>query len=356
MKKYDMILVGAGLTNATIAALNPDKNILIVEKSKIGGMCRTENTMGIDVHVYGPHIFHTSSKKAWDFVNKYAEFNGYVHSAKSIIDGKPLDFPINLSVYQHLYGFDTPSEIKEIIYENDNDNYEDYLREKIGNNLYELFYKHYTEKFWGMPATQVPTFIGKRVPVRTSFNNNYFDDRFQGAPIDGYSSMIERMISHCEVVYADFNANKDYFEPMSDVILHTGSIDEYFDYSLGELQYRSCEYINNLVETEDHQGVAQYNYPDKDVAFTRKIEHKHFNWVDLPYTIISTEYPLKWTPDGNVSRFYPIPTDENKQLYDKYASMDTKVKFLGRLGSYRYLNMDQCVLEAMSVCDKLQKV
>jgi len=345
--KYDMVIVGAGLTGATIAALCPDKKILILEKDEVGGACRTENFGGIDVHKHGPHIFHTSNEHVWRFVNKYAEFNGYVHRVKANVDGQIYPMPINLETYNRLYSIDTPSRAKELITESDADNFEDYLVEKIGPDLYDKFYKGYTEKFWGVPANSIPAFIAKRVPIRTSYNDLYFNDKYQGVPVDGYTNMINRMIDHCDIQQVDFNSDRDYYESLADVVIYTGSIDEYYDYELGVLPYRSCEYYMSIVPESDYQGIGQMNYPDDDVLYSRVIEHKHFNWVDTESSIITYEHPRQWKKGSHLKRFYPMPFIESTSLYDDYEALDGKAIFAGRLGTYSYINMDEAVRRAM---------
>jgi len=349
--EYDILIVGAGLTGATIAALNRDKKILMLENDEVGGMCRTENYNGIDVHLHGPHIFHTNNDRVWKFINKYAEFNNYIHAAKATIGDRVLDFPINLNVYNDLYLIDSPEVASTLIQESDADNFEDYLIEKIGVDLYDMYYKGYTEKMWGMPAHHIPLFIAKRVPIRTSFNNKYFNDKYQGIPINGYTEMIEKMIEHVEIRNVDFCKRKEEFESMAEHVIYTGSIDEYFNYELGELPYRSMEYFMSIEPVKDYQGVSQMNFPDKDVHYTRIIEHKHFNWVDKDSTIIHKEYPRQWRRNSHLKRFYPIPIEENEHLYDRYLSLEHKAIFAGRLGTYKYMNMDECIEQAMIIND-----
>jgi UDP-galactopyranose mutase len=352
--KYDVLLVGAGLTSATIAAKLKDKRILILEKSDVGGMCRTENMNNIEVHMFGPHIFHTNNKEVWRFLEEFTEFNGYIHRAKSNVDGQILSFPINLSTYQQLYGTDNPSVAKGLIDENASEDFEDYLMGKIGHDLYDKFYKGYVEKFWGMPASNIPSFIAKRVPVRSSFNDLYFNDTFQGVPKYGYTDMINQMIEHCDIKMVDFMSDKEYYESLAPVVVYTGSVDEYFDYQLGELPYRSCEYYLSIEPVEDFQGIAQMNYPDEEIPYTRIIEHKHFNWVDSPVTITSEEHPRKWKRGGHLQRFYPIPLQDNMILYEDYCALEHKAIFAGRLGTYTYMNMDRCVEEAMELSEHIR--
>lgn len=353
--KYDVVIVGAGLTGATISACLPDKRILVLEKDDVGGMCRTENFNGIEVHKYGPHIFHTSNEQVWKFVNKYAEFNGYVHRAKANIDGDIYPFPINLEVYNRMYHINTPDKAEELITENDADNFEDYLVDKIGPDLYDKYYKGYAEKFWGVPANSLPSFIAKRIPVRTSYNDLYFSDRYQGVPMHGYTNMINNMMSHCDIEQADFNSDREYYESLADIVIYTGSIDEYFDYELGVLPYRTCEYFMSIVGEKDYQGIGPMNFPDDDVKYTRAIEHKHFNWVETDSTIVSYEHPRQWKRGGNLKRFYPLPFTDNVNLHEEYAMMDHKAIFAGRLGTYSYINMDEAVRRALILFEETIK-
>lgn len=348
-----MVLVGAGLTSATFAALNPDKKILVLEKDNIGGLCRTENISGIEVHLYGPHIFHTNHRAAWSFVNKYAEFNRYTHRAKSNVDGQVLPFPINLETYNRLYGVESPEQAKALIDDSDADNFEDYLIERMGHDLYDKYYKGYAEKMWGMPANIIPAFIAKRVPIRSSYNDLYFDDLYQGIPKEGYTVMIERMTEHCEIQNVDFLSDKDYYESLADTIIYTGSIDEYFDYEYGILPYRTLDIEITEEDTEDYQGISQMNYPDEDVDYVRIIEHKHFNPVKTDNTIISKERPKPWRRGSKLKRMYPIPLLENEMKYQDYTGIEHKAIFAGRLGTYTYMNMDQCILQAMKINETL---
>lgn len=351
--KYDIVLVGAGLTNATIAALNKDKKILVLEKKDIGGLCRTENMGGIDVHKYGPHIFHTNNRRLWKFINEQADMRPYTHFAKSCIEDQIVDFPINLNTYQHYYHIDQPSHAAELIDESCSDNFQDYLIERIGPDLYDKFYKGYAEKFWNIPAHHLPAFLAKRIPVRTSYTNRYYLDRYEGIPVHGYTDMITQMFEHCDIQNVDFLSDKEYYESLAPIVIYTGSVDEYFDYELGELPYRSMEYFLSIEPVSDYQGVAQMNFPDSDVPYTRIIEHKHFNPIDTATTITSTEYPRQWKRDKGLDRMYPIPFQENEDLYDAYLDMEHKAIFAGRLGSYKYMDMDKCVLQAMEVSENI---
>lgn len=358
-KQYDILIVGCGISGASIAAQFPDKRILIMERDEIGGMCRTENHNGIEVHMNGRHVFHTDNHEVWEFVNRYATFNGYIHRTKSVVDGQILSFPINLNTYQHLYQIDTPDMAKELINTPTEDSftdYEDYLIQKVGPDLYDKFYKGYTEKFWGMPARNMPMFMARRIPVRSSFTDQYYTSRYQGVPIEGYTAMIEKMTAHCDIMNIDFLSDKEYYESLADVVVYTGSVDEYFDFTLGNLPYRSCEYMMSIEPVEDFQGIAQMNYCDADVPYTRIIEHKHFNWIDgIKTTVTTTEYPKKFVRGKGLKRFYPIPLEDNESLYNEYISLDHKAYFAGRLGRYRYMNMDECIEESMWLAEVIKE-
>jgi len=354
-KEYDILLIGAGISSATIAASLPDKKILVLERGELGGMARTEEYNGIDVHKYGPHVFHTSNSTVWEFMNRFATFNGYIHRCKSMVNGIVRSFPVNLSTYNELYNMDSPEYVKGLMGESNADNFEDYLIEKVGPDIYDKFYKGYWEKLWGMPARHIPLFIAKRIPIRTSFNDLYFNDLYQGVPIDGYTAMIEKMFERCDVMNVDFMNDKDRYESLADVVVYTGSVDEYFDYSLGVLPYRSMKYYLDIEPVEDFQGTAQMNYCDERVPFTRKIEHKHFNWVDTKSSIVTIEYPKPWYKGSKLQRFYPIPLEQNEELYASYIQLDHKAYFAGRLGKYKYMDMDQCVEEAMYLSEVIKE-
>lgn len=348
--KYDIVIVGSGLTGATIAALNTNKRILIIEKGEIGGLCRTEKMGKIDVHKHGAHIFHTNNKRVWDFVTGWADFNGYIHQVNVDIEGQIFPLPINLDTYQRLYGIDSPELAQQLIDKSDADNFEDYVIDVIGPDLYDKYYKGYTTKMWGIDPKELPAFIAHRIPVRTSRYSLYFNDKYQGVPLNGYTDMMMHMTSHCDFENADFNADRNYYESLADKVVYTGAIDEYFDYIWGELPYRTIEHKTSIVEgVQDYQGVAVMNYSDEDVPFIRIIEHKHLNWVDEDFTVISVEHPRQWRRSGNHVRMYPIPTQNNEDLYQRYLEMDHKAIFAGRLGQYKYLNMDQCIEHAMEI-------
>jgi len=353
--QYDILLVGAGITNATIAALNRDKKILILERDDIGGLCRTEEYNNIHVHKHGAHVFHTSIRHVWDFVNQYANFNGYVHRIKAMVGGEILSFPINLDIYNRLYQLDSPEYVKELISSSDADNFEDYLIESIGDDLYDKFYKGYAEKLWGLPAHLLPRFLAIQSSVRSTFNDIYYDDVYQGVPANGYTAMIEDMTSHCEILNIDFMSDKEYYESIADVVIYTGSVDEYFDYRFGELPYRSVVHYMDIEPVEDMFGIAQMNYCDESIPYIKKIEHKHLNPVNTKSTIITTEYVKQWVRGRGMTRAYPIPLEGNHSLYSQYVSLPHKAIFAGSIGNYVLMDMDECVMEGMHISDRIRE-
>lgn len=347
--KVDLLVVGAGLTGATIAQMAHEdgKSVLVLERDKIAGMCRTEEKYGIMMHQYGPHVFHTNYKSVWEYVNRFAKFNGYVHRVKAYNDHRLYSFPINLETLSQIKGRSlSPGEMRGVSFDVDNaDNLESYLVKKIGRELYEKFYEGYTEKMWGVPATDIPADIAKRIPIRISYNDLYFTDTYQGVPVDGYTKMIESMLEGVGVVYGDFLDDVEGYEAMAKKVVYTGPIDEYYGYIYGELPYRSMRYETKLLGVPDYQGVGQINFCDGS-RYTRVIEHKHFNWVDCDYTLVTHEYPVQYFHDDDHPRFYPMPW-QGRDTFKRYWSIkNPNTIFVGRLGTYQYLNMDQCILQA----------
>lgn len=352
--KYDIIIVGSGITGATFAALSRGKKVLVLERSDLGGLCKTEDVNGIHVHSHGPHVFHTPHKYVWDFITQYATFNNYIHRIKSNVDGNIYPYPLNLETYNKLYSVETPLHADGLILDNEALNYEDYMMERVGPDLYDKFFKFYAEKRWGMKASNLPMQLGYEIPVRSSYNDNVFMWEYQGVPVDGYSALIENMLSEADVQYVDFLSDKVHFESLSEHIIYTGSVDEYFDYELGQLPYRTNAYYMSIEPTADKQGIAEVRYPDHDVIFTRTIEHKHFYPpTDKTATIITEEVPKRWTPSVPHPRMYPIPLQQNYDLYDEYCGMEHKAIFAGRIGSYHSMDMASCVMQAMDIHDNL---
>ena len=359
MKKYDYLIVGAGLFGAIFAyeANKRGKKCLIIDKRPhIAGNIYTEEIEGINVHKYGAHIFHTNSKEVWEYINKFAEFNRYTNSPVARYKDELYNMPFNMNTFNKLWGVITPKEAAEKIEEEKKEagittpkNLEEQAISLVGKTIYEKLVKGYTEKQWGKKATELPSFIIKRLPVRFIYDNNYFNDRYQGIPIGGYTKIVEKMLSGIEVrLNTDFFDNKEEYENIADKIVFTGMIDKYYNYKYGELEYRSLRFETEILQEENYQGNAVVNYTEYEVPYTRIIEHKHFEFGKQPTTVITREYPQNWTRDKEP--YYPVNNDKNNSLYEKYkelASKDSKVIFGGRLGQYKYYDMDQVIAAAL---------
>lgn len=353
--KYDYLIVGSGLYGATFAYLakKMGKKCLVIEKRKqIAGNIYCENIEGINVHKYGAHIFHTSNKTVWNFVNQFCEFNNFVNSPLANYKGRLFNLPFNMNTFYALWGTKTPEEaINEIekqrkdFIKADPENLEEQSLLLVGKDIYELFIKDYTEKQWGRKCSELPPFIIKRLPVRFTYNNNYFNDCYQGIPIGGYNRIIEQMLAGIEVkVNTDFFENRNHWEEIADKILYTGKIDEYFDYCFGQLNYRTVQFETEILNLPNFQGNAVVNYTDAETPYTRIIEHKHFEFGTQPQTVISKEYSTEWTPE--LEPFYPINDDKNNKIclhYQKLAKDIPNVIFGGRLAEYKYYDMDKIV-------------
>ena len=362
--KYDYLIVGSGLFGAVFAyeANKQGKKCLVIEKrNHIGGNIYTENIEGINVHKYGAHIFHTSNKKVWDYIQQFAEFNRYTNSPIARYKNEVYNMPFNMNTFNKLWGVFTPEEAKKKIEEelkNSNidepKNLEEQAIKLVGKTIYEKLVKGYTEKQWGMKATELPAFIIKRLPVRFIYDNNYFNDLYQGIPIGGYTQIIEKMLSGIEVkLNYDYFEHKNELESISEKIIFTGPIDKYYDYKYGELEYRSVCFETEVLDMENYQGNAVVNYTEYEVPYTRIIEHKHFEFGTQPKTVISKEYSDKWTKDKEP--YYPINNDKNNLLYEKYkelASKDKNIIFGGRLGQYKYYDMHKVIEEALQCIEK----
>ena len=370
--KYDYLIVGAGLYGATFAykAKQAGKRCLVIDRRPhIGGNIYCENIEGINVHKYGAHIFHTSNKEVWDFVNSIVEFNRYTNSPVANYKGKYFNLPFNMNTFYQMWGVRTPEEAKAKIEEQKQEalqrmknagiteprNLEEQAILLIGKDIYEQLIKGYTEKQWGRPATEIPAFIIKRLPVRFVYDNNYFNDKYQGIPIGGYNKLIEGLLDGVEVQCdVDFLSNKDYYENIAEKILFTGAIDEFFDYQYGKLEYRTIHFEHEILNMSNYQGNAVVNYTEAEVPYTRIIEHKHFEMfgeeVDkVSQTVISREFSSEWKE--GMEPYYPINDEENNALYQKYKSLadqNSKYIFGGRLAEYKYYDMApiiQLVLE-----------
>jgi UDP-galactopyranose mutase len=363
MMEYDYLIVGSGLFGSMFAyeANKRGKKCIVIERrNHIGGNIYTENIEGIDVHKYGAHIFHTSNKKVWDYVNSFCEFNNFVNSPVAIYKDELYNLPFNMNTFSKLWNIKTPKEAQEKIAEQvgevsiDNpQNLEEQALKLVGKDIYEKLIKGYTEKQWGRKCKDLPAFIIKRLPVRYTYDNNYFNDRYQGIPVEGYTKIIETMLKDCKVLL-----NTDYFEfiknnpKVAKKVVWTGMIDEYFKFKLGHLEYRSIRFENKLLDEENFQGNAVVNYTDADVPYTRVIEHKHFNFGKQPKTYISYEFSQEWSQDKEP--YYPINNDRNNDLYQRYkklAEEENDVIFGGRLGNYKYYDMDKTI-EACFECVK----
>ena len=361
MEKYDYLIVGSGLFGAIFAyeANRIGKKCLVIDKrSHIGGNIYTKTIEGIQVHQYGAHIFHTSNKEVWKYVNQFTEFNHYINSPVARYKDELYNMPFNMNTFNKLWGVITPKQAKAKIEEEieeaqieDPKNLEEQAISLVGKTIYEKLVKGYTEKQWGKKATQLPSFIIKRLPVRFTYDNNYFNDTYQGIPIGGYTKIIEKMLDGIEVkLNTDFFDNREDLEKLADKIIFTGMIDQYYNYQFGELEYRSLRFETEILEESNYQGNAVVNYTEYEIPYTRIIEHKHFEFdTKSPKTVITKEYPDQWTKEKEP--YYPINNDINNTLYEKYkelAKKDTKVIFGGRLGQYKYYDMDKVILEALN--------
>ncbi|MFD1614323.1 UDP-galactopyranose mutase [Gelatiniphilus marinus] len=364
MQKYDYLIVGAGLFGCVFAyeANKAGKKCLVIDKrNHVGGNVYCENVDGINVHKYGAHIFHTNDKQIWDYVNQFAEFNNYVNSPVSISKGKLYNLPFNMNTFYQLWGTKTPEEAKKIIesqikeygFENPK-NLEEQALSLIGKDVYETLIKEYTEKQWGKKATELPAFIIKRLPVRYTFNNNYFSDKYQGIPIGGYNKIIDGLLEGIETkTNVDFFENKEALSKLATKIVYTGKIDEFYNYKFGNLEYRSLRFENTSLEKENHQGNAVVNYNDGDIPYTRIIEHKHFEFGKQKHTVITKEFPEQWTKEKEA--YYPINNDENQNKYQQYKALslqENNIIFGGRLAEYKYYDMHQIIASALQKVKK----
>ena len=355
--KYDYLIVGSGLFGATFARLATDagKKCLVVDrKEHIAGNCYTHDDGGIHIHRYGPHIFHTSNKKVWEFVQRFADFNNFILSPKAWSNGKLYSLPFNMNTFYEMWGTYRPEDAKRKIdeqtYMGPVRNLEEQALFLVGTDIYETLIKEYTEKQWGRSARKLPSFIIRRLPLRFTYDNNYFNDRYQGIPIGGYTKMFEKMLDGIEVrINTDYLQDKEYFDSIAKKVIFTGPIDEYFDYSLGELDYRSLRFEEKRLGEDNYQGNAVINYCDNSRKYTRIIEHKHFDKVNTDHTVITKEYPQKYR--RGLTPYYPINDKTNQDLYKKYKEMSnslTNVMFGGRLAEYKYMDMHVVIESAMN--------
>lgn len=363
---YDYLIVGAGLYGAVCAyeLTNRGKKCLVIDKrDHIGGNIFTETVEGIHVHKYGAHIFHTHDKAIWDYINRFAEFNNYINSPVAVYRDELYNLPFNMNTFSRLWNIKTPAEAVAKIeeeraasgIEGEPKNLEEQAISLVGKTIYEKLVKGYTAKQWGKPCDELPSFIIRRLPVRFTYDNNYFNDRYQGIPVGGYTPIIEKMLSGVEVrLNCDFFEHPNLREEAVRVI-YTGPVDRYFDYCYGALEYRSVRFENEILDTPNYQGNAVVNYTDSETPYTRVIEHKHFEFdTESPKTVISREYSAAWKPGDEP--YYPINDAKNNALYEKYKALAAKeenVVFGGRLGQYRYYDMDDVIAEALGTTRKL---
>lgn len=362
--KYDYLVVGAGLYGAVFAyeAKKKGKTCLVIDKrDHIAGNIYCENVSGINVHKYGAHIFHTSDKKIWEYVNQFAEFNNYINSPVARYKNELYNLPFNMNTFSKMWNIATPQEAKDIIASQIADlnitepkNLEEQALSLVGKDVYEKLIKGYTEKQWGRDCKDLPSFIIKRLPLRFIYDNNYFNDRYQGIPIGGYTKIVEKMLDGIEVrLNTNYLDNREEFDAMADKIVYTGMIDQFYDYKLGVLEYRSVRFETEELPMENYQGNAVVNYTEREVPYTRIIEHKHFEFGKQPTTIISREYSSEWKKGDEP--YYPVNNDKNNALYQQYkelADKEHKVIFGGRLGGYKYYDMDKVIAAAFEMCEK----
>ena len=362
MKKYDYVLVGSGLYAGVWAyeARKHGKTCLVVEKrDHIGGNVYCEDVEGIHVHRYGAHIFHTSDRKVWDFVNQLAEFNRYTNSPVANYKGEMYNMPFNMNTFSKMWGISTPAQAKAIIEEQKKSvtgepkNLEEQAISLVGTDIYQKLVKGYTEKQWGRDCRELPAFIIKRLPVRFTYDNNYFNDLYQGIPIGGYNVIIDKLFEGCEIeTGVDYLEKKEYYDSLGEKVVYTGMIDAYYQYQFGKLEYRSLRFETEILEEENHQGVAVVNYTDRETPYTRVIEHKHFEFGTQPKTVVTREYPADWKE--GMEAYYPVNNEKNQELYQKYAELAAKedhMIFGGRLAEYKYYDMDKVIASALARTD-----
>ena len=361
---YDYLIVGAGLFGAVFAheAKKAGKSVLVIDKrSHIGGNIYTKEVEGIQVHEYGAHIFHTSNKEVWDYVNSFCEFNRYTNEPVANYKGEMYNLPFNMNTFSKMWGVKTPGEAKAKIEEQikqagigEPNNLEEQAISMVGTDIYEKLVKGYTAKQWGKDCKDLPSFIIKRLPVRFVYDNNYFNDKYQGIPVGGYTQIVEKMLEGVEVrLNENFFDKKDEYLSLADKVVFTGMIDEFYDYCYGQLEYRSLRFETEILDCENYQGNAVINYTEKEIPYTRIIEHKHFefmcqNGTENKKTVITREYPATWQRGDEP--YYPMNDDKNNALYQKYlekAKSERKVIFGGRLGMYKYFDMHNVIAAAL---------
>ena len=369
MGKYDYLIVGSGLTGAVIAyrLKQQNKTCLVIDKrNHIGGNLYCEDVNGITVHKYGPHIFHTSDKQVWDFINQFVSFNNFIYSPLARTHGKFYNLPFNMNTFSQVWGNYQPKQIQNTINEQSSKikiptNLEEQAIKNVGKDIYKLFIKDYTEKQWGKSCKELSPDIINRIPIRYTYNNNYFNDIYQGIPIEGYNILISKLFEGCEIkINCNYFDDREYYNSICDKIIYTGKVDEYFNYCFGELEYRSLKFLNVLLKEYNYQGTAVINYTDNSVEFTRSIEHKHFTCLtnDELYkdknTIITYEYPYEYKKETAeiFPEFYPINSVRNISIYRKYQKLvqeERTTLFVGRLAEYKYYDMDDIIKRALTI-------
>lgn len=364
MRKYDYLIVGSGIFGSIFAheANKRGKKCLVIDKrNHIGGNIFCEDIEGINVHKYGAHIFHTSNKEVWDYINSFVEFNRYTNSPVANYKGELYNLPFNMNTFYQLWKVKTPKEAKEKIEEQVKEaniqepkNLEEQAIKLVGKDIYERLIRGYTEKQWGQRATELPSFIIKRLPVRFTFDNNYFNDKYQGIPIGGYNVFIEKLLEGIDVkLNTDFFKNREELENLADRIVFTGMIDEFYDYRFGTLEYRSLRFQHEILNEENYQGNAVVNYTEYEIPYTRVIEHKHFEDGKQDKTVITKEYPASWKKGEEP--YYPINNEKNNLIYEKYkelADREENVIFGGRLAEYKYYDMHDVIQQALDIVNK----
>ena len=356
MSCYDVLVVGSGLFGSIIAheAVERGKRVLVIDRrDHIGGNCYTERIEGIDVHKYGAHIFRTSDEDTWNYLRRFCTFNNFVNSPVANYKGQLYNLPFNMNTFYQLWGTVTPDEARaeierqRVVCEHPA-NLEEHVLNLAGRDIYEKLVRGYTEKQWGRPCNQLPASIMRRIPLRFRYDNNYYNDRYQGVPDEGFTALFEKLLEGCDVrLGVDYLDERESLRSQADVVVFTGSIDSYFDYAHGELAWRSLRFETEVLDEENHQGVAVMNYTDAETPYTRIIEHKHFTFGEGPRTVITREYPHVWK--RGVEPYYPIEDDENRARYQRYlalAEAEDGVFFGGRLGEYRYYDMQDTVKSA----------
>ena len=363
MKKYDYLIVGAGLFGAVFAheATKQGKRCLVIEKrNHTGGNIYCETIEDITVHKYGAHIFHTSNERVWDDVTSFCEFNNFINTPLANYEGKLYNLPFNMNTFSQIFGVTTPEEAKAIIEEQRSEikgepqNLEEQAISLVGREIYTKLVKGYTEKQWGRNCKDLPAFIIKLLPVRYTYDNNYFNDTYQGIPVNSYNELINKLLDGVEVrLNTDFLQDKEYYLSLAEKCVYTGTIDAYFDYALGNLDYRSLRFETETLDMQEFQPVAVVNYNERQIPYTRIIEHKHFEFGNQPKTVITREYPANW--EIGDEPYYPVNDDRNNVLYERYKALaenEKNVIFGGRLGQYKYFDMDKCIESALALCDK----